>query len=87
MGNALGALVYKKARRDTHTHIEDCPCGELIEHDRGIDTRGNTPTQKWFDGANEAITYPIGLMDEEAMRRDHLVRMLRDVGNVEGGRK
>ena len=40
--------------------------------------------QKWLSGSNEAIAFSIRLMGEEAMRREHLVRIHREVENVEG---
>ena len=29
-------LVYQSVTFNEHHYIEDCPCGELIEHERGV---------------------------------------------------
>ena len=84
MKNALRGLVYEKASYNTHTHILEGPCGELIERDRGIDTRGSIPSAEMDWGSNAAVTHSIRLLGAEDMRREHSVRILRKVENIEG---
>ena len=81
---ALGQLVYEKSSFDTHLHFEDCPCKELSAHERGVDTVRNIPTERWPLGCNGPVTSPTRLMGEEAMYRDHRVRILKEIGNEPG---
>ena len=45
MEGSLSQLVYRSSSFNTNLHIGDCPCGELMEHVRGIDMRYNNPVR------------------------------------------
>ena len=87
MGNASGEIVYRESSFNTHLHIGDLPYIELMEQLRGVDTRNNKHTTKWSVGRNDPIDFPIRLVGEDAMYREHLVMILRDMGNETGEEK
>ena len=48
-------LVYRCVSFNQHHHIEDCPCGELIEHERGVGRRKFPPFDR-LDLGNDTPT-------------------------------
>ena len=52
----LGRLVYQKASVCTQLHIGDCPCGELMERERGVDMVNSTTAESLPLGCNGPIT-------------------------------
>ena len=85
MASALGGIVNQSLGFNTRLHIEDSPCGELMGHVSGINTRTRKPTAKWTVCCNDPITSPIVLMGGEAMYREHLVMVLKEAVNGPGG--
>ena len=55
--------------------ITECPCNELVNHERGRDER-RTKEKRHMVGPESTFCY-IRWMGETAMRREHLVRMIR----------
>ena len=53
------------------------PCNEFAKHERGRDD--NEEKQKWHNMEIAPAYYHLRWMGEVAVRREHLVRMIRDL--------
>ena len=70
-------IICLETSNNIHVNMAQCPRNELVEHERGMgETKRNW---KWHPVDDEPTYYPVRWIGEIAMRRDHLVIMIRDL--------
>ena len=81
MEMALEGLIYQDTSQTIHINISNYLSNEAMGHERGREEARTT--KKWHNVCEERTTYYIRWVDDIAMRRDHLVRMIRDLEQAE----
>ena len=80
VGAALLDIAHQEASTMSHININECPCGELIHHERGRDDRQTS--EKRHLAETVTTHYYIRWTGDMATYRDHLARMIRESKSV-----